>query len=576
MKRILKTAELYDNYNDYMFGYLGIDIDSGKVELYSDDKRRNIKNGEIYKINPNDEDFYWEFYHNGEYIRLNFDDLSENTKKVIEKLKKKQIQFTVDNNYSINNFQKLYDNLAFYKGIYNSYMQTSSSIYNNLDNCICIPEVKDFIKQAETDYVPTKKDIEEYNNLIEKIRSYSMFPMFDNGMYFDRQKKEHEEDLKAVESESMQKVKRYLDKKEKIKKNKVANENALLFGLGQLRVSSVNVDTEKKVVNTRIGFYEKKLLIDDIKKTVDGDEFIFAHESYLSKPCGLSLELIFNDLECHYIDPNYKSVINRSYGPLLDFITDKKLRNARYEGGIKDYYKIMNEIIPDNDMAKELLTDMDYREYSESEVYDMLSKYVEAKIDSLNLTKEDLYNYCKKCKDLGVKKIKQYNKNFDDYIKTSPVLKIANELFYKLISRDKISGTVKIIMEYAQKYPNNLELHLLKIFAEKYSNIKCLTMIGSKVSIGAMTQSILLNRIEEQTYEFLPDGSMYVDANGKTKNEMQRIEDKFSVFLPEELKDAFKSNDSERMISELIKIFGPYEKKKGISYFIKKLRLNRS
>lgn len=576
---VLKISDLYDNYNDYLFGYIAIDIETGKVELYSDDNRRNEKS--IYKISPKDKDFYWEFYHNGDYIRHGIETLTDSSLETFKKLRQMQMKYANQNGYSVDGFKEKctkekYTNIAFYRGNYNTSLKTDKPIYDILNNCIYLPYAHNFIEQEDWIKPPTSAEIAEYKYLVSEVENY--YNAISN--MTQEQKKEFEKKYKdnrdRLLGKEMQKVKMYLEDPNSVKKFIKANEDALLFGLGQLRCSSIELNSDSSIT-LKAGFYEEKLHIDSYEHTKDCKNFIIPSKKYsfMPEPNGMALELIFNDLECREMNPNYKSVISKTYGPLLDYITEGKLRKARYNGGIEEYYEIMCDIIPDRQLAQDLLNEMDYNNNSEEEIYKILTRYAEAKIELLDLSKMSLYHYCKDCNKFGLGNIGQQGKNFEGYVDNNPEIRIAMEMFNDLISINtnsgsklkfrsdskKISRKANEIIEYANSQPNSFVFQILKIFATKYLKRHKNYYIGRNISVGAMTQLSLCNIYEEQTYERDNEGRLYLDMHGKTRKEISNIEDKFAVFLPTGLKEALLGNDVDKMILEITKAFGSHEKR---------------
>ena len=100
MSIILKSQDLYDSKNDSHFGYLGINLETREVSLYSDDERKGM--GElVYKLNPDDKELYKEFFHNGKYKRLNLNSLSKKGQILVLSTIKKHIEYSKKQSYPI-------------------------------------------------------------------------------------------------------------------------------------------------------------------------------------------------------------------------------------------------------------------------------------------------------------------------------------------------------------------------------------------------------------------------------------------------------------------------------------------
>lgn len=569
MSNILKVQDLYDSYNDSHFGYLGIDLDSKEVNLYSDDARKQ-KGDIVYKLDQNDEDFYWEFYHNGEYKRFDISKLSEEAQSLILELINKQVAYSKKHNREVNITSDVINNVGLN---FNGFKVLKEIPYYNLYNDLYISNLSPLLKKDDEE-IPSKELREKYNKLMAEVEVHHMLPLYGKGKYYEEREKRYKETLKQLSSDEMLSVRKYLETKNNNKKEMNNCLSSLLFGLGEIKVSSITIDEQMKKVKVKVGFYEESFNIEDTKLTEDGDNFIFISPTYIKQTNqGEILELIFNDLECREIDKEYNSVIKQTYGPLLDFITDGKLREARYNGGISDFHKVLFEIIPDVNVSEELL-DLIQNGHSDEEVYKLLTIYAESIIENKKLEGEELYNFIKKCKIFGSNDIKYEGNNFTEYIESNPQLAKVSNIYRKLISINKgkkIYNLVEIINKYAKENPGSLELQILDIFAQKYLVHYRIEVIGSKLSIGNMMLEMQAHRIEDEAIEYTEDGRTLKEPHGITRKKLEELEDKFYVFLPKKLKYALINE--ENMELEMNKIFGNLEEK-GIKETFKRIRNN--
>lgn len=333
MNNILKTQDLYDSHNDSHFGYLGINLETREVSLYSDDERKE-KGDLVYKLDTEDKDFYKEFLHNGNYKRLNLNSLSRKGQIIVISALKKHLKYNKKYNIPIIDIEKILKEIDF---ILEDQNEKAELKYNILSNSLIVSNIQSLLIDNETD----------------------------------------DERQKCIDS--------------------------ILFGIGELKVSSIKLNEENKQIILRVGFYEEKINIEDIKACENKDRFIMISiNSKRKDKQGQVLELVFNDLECREIDRNYQSVISHTYGLLLDLITDGKLREARYQEGIISFHKIMNEIIPDINLSNELL-DLIENGNLDDEVYKVLNIYIEKIVEIKKQENVDITEFLSKCINYGAK-----------------------------------------------------------------------------------------------------------------------------------------------------------------------------
>ena len=121
--------------------------------------------------------------------------------------------------------------------------------------------------------------------------------------------------------------------------------------VGHMTVSEIKIDDENVIAST--GFLERKIPIDERLKTKDGDEYYRLESSEkIEENDGRGIEEAFNALET---DERNNGSTAPNFANRLDKITEGKLRYARRNHSLDEYYEIMESIVPSHDSANILL-----------------------------------------------------------------------------------------------------------------------------------------------------------------------------------------------------------------------------
>lgn len=137
----------------------------------------------------------------------------------------------------------------------------------------------------------------------------------------------------------------------RILKAKTINQ-VISHEVGHMSVSDISIGSENNLIGN-IGFLQMSLPIKISSKTADGNNYYVLDESQEIKENGArGLEELFNELEN---DERTNSSIAPDFAHRLDSITDGRLRFARQNHSLTDYYIIMQNIIESKDKAMLLL-----------------------------------------------------------------------------------------------------------------------------------------------------------------------------------------------------------------------------
>lgn len=135
-------------------------------------------------------------------------------------------------------------------------------------------------------------------------------------------------------------------------RNAVTINQIISHEVGHMSVSDISIDSDNNLVGN-IGFLQMKIPIKISKKTSEGNNYFIIDKSQEIKENGArGLEELFNELET---DERTNGATAPNFAHILDRITDRKLRFARQNHSLIDYYVSMQNIIPSRDKAMLLL-----------------------------------------------------------------------------------------------------------------------------------------------------------------------------------------------------------------------------
>ena len=162
---------------------------------------------------------------------------------------------------------------------------------------------------------------------------------------------------------------------------KAALHTILIHEIGHMSVSEMQIKNNSLVAQT--GFYEKRFLLKESILTTDGNNYFRVEENKeLQINDGEGLEELFNELET---DERANSATAPKFAHDLDDLTDGKLRIARQSHSLDSYYRMMQEMIQSEDMAKLLLIAINkYYECLHSQDFE-LAKQIDSAINQVLL-----------------------------------------------------------------------------------------------------------------------------------------------------------------------------------------------
>lgn len=163
---------------------------------------------------------------------------------------------------------------------------------------------------------------------------------------------------------------------------KKLEQDVLLHELGHLKVTKYSLDLVNMKLNGSIGFYNFEYKLQFICQ-ID-DDYIYVGKKQNEIGHTIALEEIFNELECHFIKPNY-GFCYPEYGIILKELSRGSLVNARHYHDTLEYFRVMKNIIDDENLAQELLDSM-FFSLNRSDIearnkaFTLLKKYERAKL----------------------------------------------------------------------------------------------------------------------------------------------------------------------------------------------------
>ena len=295
MSKIIQISKLYDNYNEMIFGYVGIDIESKKIRYYSYYNSNNeYTPNTLYEYNPTelntDSIINWHMYH-CDYKRPEISqELPKNLTNLIHSYINKHMIYNLNHNYTIENINNNKKNLSI------QYEHTFSLLSDpSFSAC----------------YVPVE-------NIIL---------------------------LTTDETEW----------KELSPKEKKDFKNILIHEIGHMKASYWTVDDINNVLYVKTGFYHTQSELEPIVMET-GDIFykMITTPNKWEHQVERALEEIINDLDCSYAFPKFYGVYPQ-FGEKLNELCDRKLTYARYNNGLEQLFIHLQSIINSKDLAIELL-----------------------------------------------------------------------------------------------------------------------------------------------------------------------------------------------------------------------------
>lgn len=298
MNYIIQIDNLYDYYNNMNFGYIGKDLNTGKIHYYS------------------------KYDRNGNYSFKNIIEFDiKNTKK--------------SNSYLARHLQNCH---------YIKNKESTNKIpldINNLSNKV----IQKHLMYNKKEKYPLDTLIKNSKNLTYKYVPgfYLLSPEEYLGSY--------------IPIENIIEIPLNKEKYEKFKiEEKNQLEDVLLHEIGHLKVSTHLLDLKNKLLKVRTGFYTSHVIIEPILLN-NQDIFLKFVESKDLYSSGIDriLEEVMNDYECKKIKNNF-NITYPNVGNELNNLCDGRLQKARYyEDGIEELYDSLTRIINSRELVTELL-----------------------------------------------------------------------------------------------------------------------------------------------------------------------------------------------------------------------------
>lgn len=166
MSKIIQLETLYDNYHEFDFGYIGMDLDTKKIKYYSYyNLKQEYDRNSLYEFDPNNLEIgskiCWHMYHCKHKSIL-----SEEVPKEFEQLVKCFInqhkQYNINNNYPIEYIDSNLVNLSIQ-------YQSNFSLFNNSNFSATYTPVENVIGLAFDKSKWTKLSNDEKDSLIHEI-----------------------------------------------------------------------------------------------------------------------------------------------------------------------------------------------------------------------------------------------------------------------------------------------------------------------------------------------------------------------------------------------------------------------
>ncbi|MCI9434134.1 MAG: hypothetical protein HFI86_02500 [Bacilli bacterium] len=156
--------------------------------------------------------------------------------------------------------------------------------------------------------------------------------------------------------------------------------------IGHLSVSEIKLDGARDVIIST-GFLQVRIPISESLKTSDGNEYYRLDNSKeIKENDGRGLEELYNALETDKVTNN---AVSPNFAHRLDRVTEGKLRSARQNHSLEEYYEIMQSIISSYDRAQLLLIGLKcYYEAingTDKELINQLNNMIERLIDDYEI-----------------------------------------------------------------------------------------------------------------------------------------------------------------------------------------------
>lgn len=326
MRKIIQVEKLYDNYQNLVIGYIGLDLETKNFKYYSHYNQNQVWDPyKLYEFNPQD---------------LNaFPLLAQ----------------------ALDNCQQ-YKDFIFALPIPKKITQLIQKY------------IKAHLKYNEQNHYPT--DFIQYNKNFLTIRRHTNFSMFRDDC--------HLASYEAIKNRINLPVDISLYSDLNKKDQQIIN-SCLIHELGHMKATQFKIDETSNTLYVQMGFYHYEDELTSIN-TFNGDTFYLVKEKNLSQNnlIQIALEELINEYDCanvlakyHYVYPNL--------GQDLQNLCNKKLTYIRYNSCIEEVYDILFSIIKSADLVIELMEhikDIFYgkeKEKSLSLAKNILKKYEQKK-----------------------------------------------------------------------------------------------------------------------------------------------------------------------------------------------------
>lgn len=324
MNKIIQISTLYDKYHEMVFGYVGVDIDTGNIKYFSHyDQKDKYNPCMLYEFDINNcksQYLRWHLCHCS-YERPYFsDDLPKELINSLDNIITKHKLYNEKNNYPINNLEFNKKNLSV-QYAYNF------SLFGN--------------GNFAARYTPVANIIELTTN---EIDWYELS----------------------------------LSDKERVK-------NSIIHEVGHMKTSKYELNERKNKLFINTGLYSSEITLESYP-IYDSGIFYTVQKNLTNNNTELyrNLEEIINEVDCSYAFPQYIGNYP-TFGKQLNELCDRRLLTARYNGGIDVYYDSLKSIINSESLATELLEYINESinginpKDSEEKVYTLLKHYHQKK-----------------------------------------------------------------------------------------------------------------------------------------------------------------------------------------------------
>lgn len=321
MSKIIQINKLYDYNLDMCFGVIGMDLETREIKYYS-----------YYNENG-------EYDPNGLY-EFHLDQLKENS------IIKKHLQ---DSNYKK---QDLFDRVP-------------TSIANLTIDLLDQHQKYNLKYHYPMDYLNQNSK----NLSLRYITSWSAIERVQPHAFY-----------LPVENEIVLITTRMIFDQEEIENTTIKIKNSLLHEIGHLKVADCTLNEEKNIFHVKTGFDEHDVKVQPV--VLDNHDLFYittcvcdAKNNY-----GKALEEIINDYDCSLVDPLYFGTYPK-LGERLDRLCGNTLLLSRYTKGVDFLYDHLQQIIPSNYLASELLEHIgnsvcgDDPKASENKAMQLIKKY---------------------------------------------------------------------------------------------------------------------------------------------------------------------------------------------------------